>query len=157
MLTPCRLCWLVPAYWLLMNFFFIILVAPWLATPSAAQNFYAVRETQAPHTPNSTWFWFFQVVSAYTNTGLSLIDTSMIQLADQYFMLIPIGTLIMAGNTAFPIILRFFIWTLSKIVPRGGRSYETLHFLLDHPRRCFVYLFPSAQTWFLLFVLVVLK
>ena len=29
--------------------------------------------------------------------------------------------------------------------------------MLDHPRRCFVYLFPSHQTWFLLTVLVILK
>lgn len=34
---------------------------------------------------------------------------------------------------------------------------ETLHFLLDHPRRCFIYLFPSHQTWFLLTVLITLN
>ena len=29
--------------------------------------------------------------------------------------------------------------------------------MLDHPRRCFIYLFPSHQTWFLVTVLVILK
>src|ERR1700761_3891190 len=53
--------------------------------------------------------------------------------------------------------LRFFVWTTWKIVPRRARLKETLQFLLDHPRRCFVYLFPSHQTWFLLSVLVLLK
>lgn len=151
------LCTLVPAYWLFVVFLFIVMVAPWLATRSAAAKFYQVRATQAPHEPDSTWFWFFNVVSAFSNTGMSLIDTSMINLADQYFMLIPLGTLILAGNTAFPILFRFMIWFLSRIVPSTSRTYETLRFLLDHPRRCFVYLFPSAQTWFLLFVLAVLK
>lgn len=33
---------------------------------------------------------------------------------------------------------------------------ETLHFLLDHPRRCYIYLFPSHQTWFLFTVLVLM-
>ncbi|CEH15031.1 related to potassium transporter trk-1 [Ceraceosorus bombacis] len=151
------LCTLVPAYWLFVVFLFIVMVAPWLASRSAAAKFYQVRETQAPHEPDSTWFWFFNVVSAFSNTGMSLIDTSMINMADQYFMLIPLGTLIIAGNTGFPILFRFMIWFLSRIVPSTGRTYETLRFLLDHPRRCFVYLFPSAQTWFLLFVLVVLN
>lgn len=42
------------------------------------------------------------------------------------------------------------------MVPARSRAYETLHFLLDHPRRCFVYLFPSHQTWFLLTFVVLL-
>lgn len=51
-------------------------------------------------------------------------------------------------------IIRFF---LSKIVPRTSPLHETLQFLLDHPRRCFIYLFPSHQTWFLLIVVITLK
>lgn len=33
---------------------------------------------------------------------------------------------------------------MSKVVPRQSRTRETLQFLLDHPRRCFIYLFPST-------------
>ena len=51
----------------------------------------------------------------------------------------------------------FSSWTLSKIIPKRSRANETLHFLLDHPRRCFIYLFPSHQTWFLLTVVLTLK
>lgn len=147
---------LLPAYWLGINFLMVVLVAPWLASASAV-TVHRVFAGQGATAPDTTWFWFFQVISAYSNTGFSLIDTSMIQMADQYFMLIPIGLLILAGNTAFPIFLRFFIWLCSLCVPKSSRVYETLRFLLDHPRRCFVYLFPSAQTWFLLLVLVVLN
>lgn len=40
-------------------------------------------------------------------------------------------------------------WLGSKVSSKNSRTHETLQFLLDHPRRCFVYLFPSHQTWFL--------
>ncbi|PWN32407.1 uncharacterized protein FA14DRAFT_127218 [Meira miltonrushii] len=147
---------LLPIYWFGVNIFMIILVAPWLAS-SGAQKVHDVIASQGVNAPNTTWFWFFQVISAYSNTGLSLIDTSMINLNDQYLMLIPIAILILFGNTAFPIVLRFMIWILSLCVPKKSRTYETLRFLLDHPRRCFVYLFPSAQTWFLFAILLVLN
>ncbi|KAH9911185.1 cation transport protein-domain-containing protein [Fomitopsis serialis] len=99
------------------------------------------------------WFSAFQVVSAYTNTGMSLEDESMVPFQKAYLMIFILIFLILAGNTA----LRFGIWVLSKVVPQGSRLNETLHFLLDHPRRCFVYLFPSHQTcltdWFCFLVL----
>ncbi|KAE8228750.1 hypothetical protein CF326_g6307 [Tilletia indica] len=43
------------------------------------------------------------------------------------------------------------------MVPKGSQTFETLRFLLDHPRRCFVYLFPSNETWWLLGVLIILN
>lgn len=45
-------------------------------------------------------------------------------------------------------------WIIYKSCPQTSRLRETLKFLLDHPRRCFVYMFPSTQTWFLLFLVV---
>ncbi|KAJ1025198.1 hypothetical protein NDA16_002703 [Ustilago loliicola] len=144
---------LVPAYWLFVNLTMITMVAPYINSRAFAK-YQPVFEAQGDERPNYTWFWFFQVISAYSNTGMSLIDTSMTQMQDAYFLLIPMGFLILAGNTGFPILLRFFIWTISICVPSSSRIYETLRFLLDHPRRCFVYLFPSSQTWFLFFVLV---
>ena len=159
----------------------------------------------------------FQVVSSYTNTGMSLVDQSMLPFQTAYPMIVVMIFLILAGNTAFvsvfttvkscrshpkiaylvgsdfllhfpytpmisDVILcvkspfryvrrfcfrwipycwhRFFShrrWVISNIVPVESRHYETLRFLLDHPRRCFVYLFPSHQTWFLLTVLLFLK
>ena len=40
---------------------------------------------------------------------------------------------------------------------RGTSLHDTLHFLLDHPRRCTIYLFPSHQTWLLFGVTVLLQ
>lgn len=146
---------IVPAYWFGCQMFCVVLVAPYLAS-SAYNKYRPVFDSQGQYKPDTTWFWFFQVTSAYTNTGMSLIDTSMTQMADAYFPLIAMGFLILVGNTAFPIFLRFWIWLYAKLTPKTSRTYETLRFILDHPRRCFVYLFPSGQTWFLLFIVMTL-
>jgi len=62
--------------------------------------------------------------------------------------------MVLAGNTAYPVFLRFIIWVIYKWSPVGSHRRASLHFLLDHPRRCFIYLFPSRQTWLLVIVLV---
>lgn len=108
----------------------------------------------------------------------SLVDASMTVFQSAYLLIIVVSIMILAGNTAFPIFLRLTIWILSKCTRRTSQTRETLQFvirarvamptcpdarfrtnrfLLDHPRRCFIYLFPSYQTWFLLFSLVVLN
>lgn len=48
-------------------------------------------------------------------------------------------------------------WIYSKAVRKSSKTYETARFLLDHPRRCFIYMFPSRQTWLLLTILVGIK
>ncbi|CAO1638639.1 unnamed protein product [Sympodiomycopsis kandeliae] len=144
---------MVPTYWVSIQLFMVVLVAPYCASP-AFDKYRPVFESQGNSAPNTTWFWFFQVASAYSNTGMSLIDSSMSMLADAYMLLIPMAFLILVGNTGFPIFLRFWIWTYSKFLPQNSRSYETVRFILDHPRRCFVYLFPSGQTWLLFAILV---
>ncbi|KAK0549140.1 hypothetical protein OC845_003256 [Tilletia horrida] len=147
---------LIPAYWIFVNGVCIVLAAPWLSSKAAAK-YHPVFSAQGQFAPNYTWFWVFNCVSAYSNTGFSLIDTSMIQMADAYLMLVPLMFLILAGNTAFPIFFRFFIWVFSKMVPTRSQTFETLRFLLDHPRRCFVYLFPANETRWLLVVLIILN
>ena len=66
-----------------------------------------------------------------------------------YLALIVIGGVSLAGNTFFPSFLRFTIWTIAKIVPARSKLHQSLTFLLDHPRRCFILLFPSTNTWYL--------
>jgi len=40
---------------------------------------------------------------------------------------------------------------------KSSKTYETARFLLDHPRRCFIYMFPSKQTWLLFVILTAIK
>lgn len=53
------------------------------------------------HDSRTCRFSAFQVVSAYTNTGTSLQDQSMVPFQRAYLMIFIIIFLILAGNTAF--------------------------------------------------------
>ena len=50
---------------------------------------------------NPSRFSAFQVVSAYTNSGMSLVDQSMIPFRTAYLMIVVMIFLILAGNTCF--------------------------------------------------------
>lgn len=147
------LLWIVPFYHIGIQLFCFTIIAPYISTKRWSSIFVPPEQLRPIPT---TWFAAFQVVSAYTNTGTSLVDQSMVPFQRAYPMVILVSFLILAGNTSFPIFLRFLIWMLSKLVPKKTRFGETLHFLLDHPRRCFIYLFPSHQTWFLLTIVLLL-
>ncbi|TFK74624.1 TrkH-domain-containing protein [Pluteus cervinus] len=148
------LLWLVAGYHILTQLISFVVIAPYISTARWADVF---RPPLQINTLNPSWFALFQVVSAYTNTGTSLVDQSMVPFQKAYPMIVFMIFLILAGNTCFPIFLRFLIWIITKLVPKTSRMNETLHFLLDHPRRCFVYLFPSHQTWFLLTIVLILS
>ena len=49
----------------------------------------------------TTRFSLFQVLSAYTNAGMSLVDQSMVPFQRAYPMIFAMIFLILAGNTAF--------------------------------------------------------
>ncbi|WWC68336.1 uncharacterized protein I206_102261 [Kwoniella pini CBS 10737] len=102
---------------------------------------------------NKTWYSLFLSASSFTGTGMSLVDQGLVPFPDCYLQVWLVIFILLAGNHAFPILLRFIIWVGTRIT-RRGEKFETLHFLLDHPRRCFLYLFPSHQTWYLLFVVL---
>ncbi|KAI9763597.1 MAG: hypothetical protein M1840_000391 [Geoglossum simile] len=109
---------------------------------------------------NPWWTGSFFAVSAFNNSGMSLLDANMTAFQSSYYMIITMGLLILAGNTCYPIFLRFIIWTLRALLPDSECYQEyrdTLQFLLDHPRRCYTNLFPSEHTWWLLLSVVVLN
>ncbi|THU84824.1 cation transporter [Dendrothele bispora CBS 962.96] len=81
----------------------------------------------------------------------------MLPFQTAYLMSISLMFAILAGNHALPIFLRFIIWVLSKIAPQNSDAQSAFDFLLHHPRRCYIYLFPSHQTWFLVLCLVLLS
>ncbi|KAJ3572113.1 hypothetical protein NP233_g3294 [Leucocoprinus birnbaumii] len=136
------LLWLVAGYFVGLQLICLTIIGPYISTS---------RWSSAFEVPNlvrplaSGWFALFQVSSAFTNTGSSLVDQSMVPFQQAYVMVVFMILLILGGNCAYPI-----FWFTTKLVPRNSRLNETLHFLLDHPRRCYTYLFPSHQTWFLL-------
>lgn len=106
------------------------------------------------------WMGAFNAVSAFNNSGLSLLDANMVAFQTSYYMLFTMGLLILAGNTCYPVFLRLIVWTMWKLMPDTPPWQEhrqTLRFLLDHPRRCYTNLFPSRHTWWLLASVVCLN
>ncbi|KAK7938066.1 potassium transport protein TRK1/TRK2 [Apiospora aurea] len=106
---------------------------------------------------SKAWWSFFTSNSAFTDLGFTLTSDSMTSFNKARFPLLIMSFLIIAGNTGFPILLRFSIWFVNLFVPRTSGLYEELRFLLDHPRRCFTLLFPSAATWWLFLILIILN
>jgi potassium uptake Trk family protein len=106
----------------------------------------------------------FNAVSAFNNSGMSLLDANMVAFQKSIYLQMTMGFLILAGNTAYPLLLRLFVWCMYRIVlklgktsPAWSKRAETLRFLLDHPRRCYTNLFPAQHTWWLLLSVVTLN
>ncbi|KIJ40257.1 hypothetical protein M422DRAFT_32310 [Sphaerobolus stellatus SS14] len=141
--------YLVAFYFVGMQVLTYLLFAPWLsATKQYDGVFEQARLVKKP------WFALFQVMGAYTGGGLSLVDEGMIPFQRAYLMIFALMFVILAGNHALPIFLRLLIWIGSKLVKPDSKTDQALTFLLQHPRRCFIYLFPSPQTWFLVVCLL---
>lgn len=106
------------------------------------------------------WVGAFNAISAFNNSGMSLLDANMVAFGSSIYMLLTMSLLILAGNTCYPIFLRLIIWTFYRLCPKSEQWDDfrhTLEFLLTHPRRCYTNLFPASHTWWLLCAVVVLN
>lgn len=129
----------------------------------ALASYIAVRTPEIPRADGEDPWWtgIFYSVSSFNNGGFSLVDDSVIPFQSDYFVLIVIGLLILAGNTAYPIFLRLILWSGLKILhlttePQVMAPWkETLEFILKYPRRVYTTLFPARATWWLVAVLIV--
>jgi Trk-type K+ transport system membrane component len=92
---------------------------------------------------NTWWFASFHVIAAFNNGGFTLFNDNLIPFIKSPGLLIIFSALIIAGNVGFPILLRIFITLFHKVA--SVKHKKVFRFLLDHPRLCFVYLFPTHQ------------
>ena len=137
-------------YYLFFHVLGLICLVPWIMTTHWGK---VVKDDGI----GRPWWGIFTAASAFNDLGLTLTPNSMESFKMAIFPLILMTYLIVIGNTGFPCMLRFIIWSLSKIVPKGSALWEELKFLLDHPRRCFTLLFPRNATWWLFAILVALN
>ncbi|KAG8770568.1 low affinity potassium transporter [Ceratobasidium sp. 428] len=94
------LLWIIAGYHFGIQLIAFIIIAPYSTLSKWAPVF---SEQQHRFVPPA-WFAAFQVASAYTNAGLSLVDQSMVPFQTAYPMIFPMFILVLAGNTAFPIL-----------------------------------------------------
>lgn len=147
------LAWLVPLYFVIWQLFGAIAIGAWIAVNRPA--------TARQNGLNPWWVGVFNAISAFNNSGMSLLDANMVAFQTSTFMLISMGLLILAGNTCYPVFLRVIIWTMWKLTPDSSARLAdfkcVLRFLLDHPRRVYTNLFPTRETWWLLATVIVLN
>lgn len=145
----------VPLYFSLWQFLGCISLGAWIA--------YNKPEAATSNGLNPWWTGIFFGVSAFNNSGMALLDLNVIPFQTSYFVLIVMGLMILAGNTAYPVFLRFIFWTMLKVVSwaTDGETLtefkDTLKFILKYPRRVYTNMFPARQTWWLLFMVFLLN
>ncbi|KAI9278115.1 cation transport protein-domain-containing protein [Sporodiniella umbellata] len=140
---------LVPAYYLFFIVGFGFIIRLYVSISPYVQSVLKV---------NHWSFSFFTSLAAFNNLGLSQVDESMEPFRREPLMLVIVMVLVLAGNTAFALLLRLSIWIMYKVTPESfAMRKETLKYVLDHPRRCYTSLFPSYQTKWLLVVLVTIN
>jgi Trk-type K+ transport system membrane component len=105
-----------------------------------------LREAQ-PGGLNPGWWAFFSAVTEFANGGLNILNANFVPFSGYPYILLVAGVLALLGQTQFPIFLRLTIWITKKACPEGSRLRNTCQFLLQHPRRCFIYLFPRRREY----------
>ncbi|KAI0376026.1 TrkH-domain-containing protein [Hypomontagnella monticulosa] len=145
----------VPLYFFLWQFLGCISLGAWIANN--------LPQPALDNAISPWWNGIFNGVSAFNNSGMSVLDANMIPYGSSYFVLIVMGAMILAGNTAYPVFMRLCLWCSLKILrlvtyPQDYVEWkETLEYILKYPRRVYTNLFPSRQTYWLVFMLFVLN
>jgi len=141
------------SYYVSLHLIGIICLTPWIHLTGNPKY----RDYLASCGINATWWSIFSAGTMSNNLGFTLTPDSMIHFRDAVFPILIMTILAYAGHTFYPVGLRVLIWTLSKIYRKDHKIQEPLHFLLDHPRRCYTLLFPSRATWILAGILIALN
>lgn len=145
----------VPLYFALWQFLGCISLGAWIA--------YNKPNVAASNGLNPWWTGIYFGVSAFNNSGMALLDANVVPFQDSYFVLVVMGAMILAGNTAYPILLRFIFWSMLKVLScvtsdDALQDFKlTLKFILKYPRRVYTNMFPARQTWWLLFMVCLLN
>ncbi|CAK7565907.1 MAG: hypothetical protein SEPTF4163_003837 [Sporothrix epigloea] len=145
----------VPLYFLIWQLFGCIALGSWIN--------YNMSSVATGNGINPWWLGIFNGASAFNNSGMSLLDANMIPFEKAHFVIVTMGLMILAGNTAYPVFLRLIFWTMLKVLrwitsdDQCSEAKATIGFILQYPRRVYTNLFPSRPTWWLLFMIVLLN
>ncbi|KAF2706058.1 TrkH-domain-containing protein [Pleomassaria siparia CBS 279.74] len=133
------------SYFLLWQVFGAIILGAWM--------YVFEKEACAVNEQNPWWAGIFLAISAYSNAGFTLLDAGFIPFQSSYFILTVVTILSLAGPAAFPVFIRFTIWTMSTLLSLFSKDKEYgvwkegFHFILKFPRRVYTSLFAAKDTW----------
>ncbi|CAD7929647.1 unnamed protein product [Amoebophrya sp. A120] len=115
-----------------------------------------VRPSEHHHDAHWTTV-LYAAASAFHNNGLTLSENSFVDYPEPF--LIVAGLIVLAGNTMFPVLLRWILVLLERHAEHTNnpQAKEVYQFLLSHPRRVFTHLFPSVHTLWLFLTVFVLN
>jgi potassium uptake Trk family protein len=139
------LCIFVPAYFILWQLFGAIALGAYMSVYE--------KEACAVNAQNPWWAGIFLAISAYSNAGLTLLDAGFIPFQSSYYILCVVTLLSLAGPAAFPVFVRFLIWSMSALLDLFSKDKEYgiwkegFDFILKFPRRVYTSMFPSRDTW----------
>jgi Trk-type K+ transport system membrane component len=104
------------------------------------------------------WTALFHTSSAFANNGLALWQDNVVPMRNHPFLLVIMGSLIVVGNTGFPVAFRVFVYLVSvvsgKLGRRGQKTHRLTQYILKYSRRISVQIYPAKQTLFL-FVFII--
>lgn len=135
----------VIVYFLLCQFFGAIALGAWMSVYKS--------DVTAVNAQNPWWAGIFLAISAYNNAGFTLLDAGFVPFQDSYFLLVIVTLLSLAGPAAFPVFMRFLIWTMSTLLDLFSKDKdygvwkEGFDFILRFPRRVYTSMFPAKDTW----------
>ncbi|KAH7406350.1 cation transport protein-domain-containing protein [Phaeosphaeria sp. MPI-PUGE-AT-0046c] len=135
----------VPAYFILWQLFGAIALGAYMSVWE--------KEAHAVNEQNPFWGGSFLAISAYSNAGFTLLDAGFIPFQSSYYVLCVVTLLSLAGPAAFPVFVRFLIWSMSILLDLFSKSKdygvwkEGFDFILKFPRRVYTSMFPSRDTW----------
>ncbi|KAH7303015.1 cation transport protein-domain-containing protein [Stachybotrys elegans] len=146
------LLWICIGYFVGLHIFGIICLVPWIQNAPSRYLDYLAEIGQ-----DKTWWAFYSAQTMANNLGFTLTPDSMISFRDATFPMLIMTLLAYLGYNFYPVFLRFLIWTFYKLLPKNSGFRAPLAFLLEHPRRCCMLLFPSRPTWILFGILFALN
>jgi Trk-type K+ transport system membrane component len=91
---------------------------------------------------SGSWFAWVSMHTAWCNVGFTPLSDSVMAVQGDYVILLTLSTLVMLGNTLYPVALRFTVYFLHRVFP----NYDPYKFLLRFPRRCCTHMFPDVHT-----------
>ncbi|CAI5501448.1 unnamed protein product, partial [Closterium sp. Naga37s-1] len=140
------LSWLVPVYMVVVQAMALLLMLVIVyVSPS-------VRQVVDSNGVSPLFFSVFQVVSAFTNTGLVLLNSNLVDFNTNVPLLLLLSALILLGNTLFAPMLRGLLLLLHRAAK--GERKVVYEYLLEHPRKCYTHLFPRSSTLWLVATVV---